>query len=97
MVAPGASGVKVVRFEDGADLVGRLFEFAVATTEDERLARCGLGQSEQHAQSGRLAGAVRGLHFVRTAPTVRGTPAEWAAGATGRIACTATQRGRSSG
>src|SRR5262249_39009752 len=59
VIAAAAGGVEVVRFEHRSDAADRLLELAVATAEDERLARGWLGQAEQHAQRGGLSGAVR--------------------------------------
>src|SRR5262249_57431456 len=59
VVAPGATGMKVVGLEHRADLARRHIEVAVTTPEHERLARGGCGESEKHPQRGRLAGAVR--------------------------------------
>jgi hypothetical protein len=58
MVAPRASGVKVVRLEHRADPTRRVIELAIAAAEDERLARGRFGEPEQQPQGGRLTGAV---------------------------------------
>ena len=59
MVAAGAAGMEVGRFEHCSHLCGRAFEVLIAAAEDERASGRRLHEMEQHPQRRCLPGAVR--------------------------------------
>jgi hypothetical protein len=59
MVAAGAAGMEVGRFQHRPDAAARLCEMRLRAVEEKRPAGCRCRKSEQHAKRCRLAGAVR--------------------------------------